>query len=164
MRTLFSLVLILLISGCAASTIAEAPVPETAAATPTVTAAQEAVLAATQNPFYTPLVGQYLAAANRDLPKKYPHVTVEKVAFINRDLITVFKYRSFGYSFVLFGNSDSNYWREIHTICRNPLYLDMGRNGYFFYTQTVVEREGTIIKSSLRPLRREECAARDFLT
>ncbi|MEH6478166.1 MAG: hypothetical protein V7727_20905 [Sneathiella sp.] len=157
MRALISVGFMLLISGCAASTVVEAPVPATVAAAPTITAAQEAVIAAPQNPFYTPLVGEYLAAANRDLPKKYPYVTVEKVEFVNRDLVTVFKYDSFEHVMTTSHEKGSMTWWEYRKICRDPLFLELNRNGFFLYRRTIFKYQGTSHIGSLSPITRESC-------
>lgn len=174
---LFVVGVLVLMSGCAASPDAEKPT----SSVPTLTAAQEAVLTAPKNPFYTPLVGRYLAAANQDLPriypsvtvenddlinrglpKKYTHLTVEKVEFINRDLITVFKYPTLA---SMLGNRNykgSMYWWELRKICRNPLFLELNRSGIFFYKRTIFVYQGVVHTGSLSPISREGCAQRGF--
>ncbi|USG63182.1 hypothetical protein NBZ79_09360 [Sneathiella marina] len=161
MRSVGSLFLMLFIGGCTVPSKGDSPV--TTAPAPSATAAQEAIIAATQSPFYTPLVGQYLAAANRDLPKKYPRFTIEKVEFINRDLVTVFKYDSFNQAVSDLYEKGSMYWWENQRICRNPFYLELGREGISFYIRTILDEEGAPPIGSLSPVTRDYCAHSGFL-
>jgi len=109
------------------------------------------------NPRLSPLVATYLEKSNRGLPRRRGYLTVQSVDLVESDLIVTFLYNSFNEAFADISNERGSAWIEKRNICRNPMYLEILKEGVFFYSKTVTRNPNDKVRS-LSPISGDYCA------